>query len=403
MRRSVIVTALVATLVGATLALATPPGPVGAGDQAPSPRGIGHAGLGPLAPPDRAGPWLVGLTTVEMSDPSRDGRTLAVDLWYPVDEGREAPTASLDLLVTHFELPGVLADADAAAGRFPLMVFSHGNGGVRFQSWFLMQALASHGFVVAAPDHTGNTAFDSLFGTSDPAGVVARNRPLDVSFVIDEVLAQNDRAGGRLTDRIDPERIAVGGHSFGGFTALAVAGGFGEVPADPRVEAVVPIAAAAMLLSDAELAAVDVPTLLLSGTSDTTVPLVPTITRAWDLVSGRPAYRADVHAGGHSSFTNACDLHDALADAGLPPELLGFLAGAAAEACGPDLLPVDEAHRLTTLYTVAFLQSTVGEDPRYRRYLTPGRVARDGLAVDWYAAHGAPRTTGGHGAPDVAA
>lgn len=395
MRRPAIVTALVSALVGATLAVAAPSLPAGAGDRPASPPGHRHATSGPLAAPDRAGPWQAGLTTVQMSDTSRGDRTLTVDLWYPVDEGVEAPTATLDLLVTELELPGVLADADAAAGPFPLVVFSHGSGGVRFQSWFLMQALASHGFVVAAPDHAGNTALDSLFGTTDPILEVARNRPRDVSFVIDEVLALGDHSDGRLAGRVDGARIAVAGHSFGGFTALAIAGGFGDIPADPRVDAVVPIAAAAMLLSDAELAAVDVPTLLLSATSDTTVPLVPTITRAWDLISGRPAYRADLRSAGHSSFTNACDLHDALAAAGLPPDLLEFLADSAADACGPDLLPVGEAHRLTTLYTVAFLQSTVGDDARYRRYLTPGHAVRHDLAVDWYAAHGA-RVPAGH-------
>src|ERR687891_1264094 len=151
------VAAAVALLLGAF-------GPVGAGADAAS----------VPAPPDGPGRHAVGLSTVQMMDPARGGRTLTVDIWYPADPGSDAPTAELDLLLTRLELPGVLADPPAARGSFPLVIFSHGNGGVRFQSWFLMQALASHGFVVAAPDHAGNTALDAIAGTSDPLQHTAR-------------------------------------------------------------------------------------------------------------------------------------------------------------------------------------------------------------------------------------
>ena len=47
-------------------------------------------------------------------------------------------------------------------GPHPLIVFSHGNSGFRRQSTFLTTHLASRGFVVAAPDHTGNTLFEMV-------------------------------------------------------------------------------------------------------------------------------------------------------------------------------------------------------------------------------------------------
>ena len=121
--------------------------------------------------------------------------------------------------------------------RYPLVVFSHGSGGVRFQSWFLLQALASHGYVVVAPDHAGNTALDQLLGTADPFPVVAANRPRDVSFAIDEVLARAADPSDPLAGAVDPSRVAVVGHSFGGFTALAVAGGYDGWGPDERVDA----------------------------------------------------------------------------------------------------------------------------------------------------------------------
>jgi predicted dienelactone hydrolase len=107
---------------------------------------------------------------VEMVDPARGDRTLTVDIWYPAARRSHAETATLDLTladlaIAEVELPGVLAEPAPARGSFPLVVFSHGHGGVRFQSWFLMRALASHGFVVAAPDHAGDARYARYLST----------------------------------------------------------------------------------------------------------------------------------------------------------------------------------------------------------------------------------------------
>ena len=353
---------------------------------------VAPAGAAPPAPPDGIGPWDVGYVTVEMVDPSRDDRTLPVDVWYPVDaEDAVAPPAELDLFVTTLALDHAQADPDpSAAGRFPLVVFSHGSGGFRAQSWTLLESLASQGFVVVAPDHVGNTALDDLFGTRDPSEVIAANRPRDISFVIDEVAGWAADPTSRYGAVIDPQRIGVAGHSFGGFTALAVAGGFDDYTADPRVDAIMPIAAAAGGLSDDELAAISVPTFLLSGTDDVTVPLANTV-RAWGLISTKEAYRADVIAGGHNSFTNVCDLVGILIDAGLPPVLLDFLIASAEEGCSPDLIDIDEAQRIQVLYATSFFRSTLGPDSRYQQYLTPRYADRADLDVDWFSRRGPQR------------
>jgi len=375
MRRFVVTLGAVATTVALLLGAA---GPVGADAEAGSvPR---HASR--PAQPDGPGRYAMGLSTVQMVDPARAGRTLTVDIWYPADRRSDAPTAELDLLLTRLELPGVLADPPAVRGSFPLVVFSHGNGGVRFQSWFLMQALASHGFVVAAPDHAGNTALDIIGGTADPIGVAANNRPRDVSFVIDQMLARDRDPASPLHRHIDERDIAVAGHSFGGFTALAAAGGFGDYRPDPRVDAIVPIAAATFGLTDQQLAAIDVPTLLIGGMSDTTVPIEPGIVHAWDLISGRPEYRVDMLSAGHNSFTNVCDIRDAYVAAGVGEPILGFVEDQADEGCAPELLPVDEAHRVTDLYVVSFLTEELQHNRRYARYLTTRYAERRDLPVE---------------------
>ena len=365
---------LVSLLALASVALAPLASPAGAVDTADPP------GRTPLA---AEGPHGVGLTTFAAADPSRPGRSLTIDVWYPTEPGTPSGSpASLDVLVTDIPLPGVRRDSGVDPGaRYPLVVFSHGSGGVRFQSWFLLQALASHGYVVVAPDHAGNTALDQLSGTADPFPVVAANRPRDVSFAIDEVLARATDPSDLLAGAVDPSRIAVVGHSFGGFTALAVAGGYDGWGPDERVDAIVPIAAASGLLDDAELRNVDVPTLLLAGTSDETVPLAAAAERPWDEIDGSPSWRVDVHRAGHNSFTNVCDLYEALVDAGLPPELLAFLASSAEEGCAPSLIPIEEAHRLSVQYTLAFLRTTIGHDARWQRYLAPQWAARQELPV----------------------
>jgi hypothetical protein len=76
-----------------------------------------------------------------------------------------------------------------------------------------------------------------------------------------------------------------------------------------------------------------------------------------------------------------CDLLDALLDAGLPPALLAFLVDSAAEGCAPSLIPIEDAHRLTVQYSLAFLRTTIGHDSRWRHYLSPQWAERNGLPV----------------------
>ncbi len=88
------------------------------------------------------------------------------------------------------------------------------------------QHLASHGYVVALPQHIGSDAQHQqafLKGLSRQVFLVDEfiNRPLDISYVIDTLERRNlDQYNGRLA----LDKVGVFGHSFGGYTALAVAG-----------------------------------------------------------------------------------------------------------------------------------------------------------------------------------
>lgn len=355
--------------------------------------------------PDGPGPYAVGYTTFDARDESR-GRTLPVHVWYPVlpSEAVGAPPAVYGVLILGLESPVAVADAPVARrGLFPLVVFSHGNGGIGIQSFFLTERLASHGFVVVAPDHVGNTLLDAIFGDLGQAEILqsALDRPRDVSFLIDTMIERTFAPGDRFHLAVNPFRIGVAGHSFGGFTALAAAAGFGAeaaggfglevpedfepIPPDPRVRAIVPIAPASSPLGDGELAGIRVPTLLVGGTRDRTTPLVPEVTRPYETIRARPLYRADLRGAAHFSFTNVCDLIALALDAGLPPSLIeDLVTGANEEGCAPDLLPVAEAHRLTNRVTVAFLRRHLAGDLRYEPHLQPARLERSEPDLDFF-------------------
>jgi predicted dienelactone hydrolase len=350
-----------------------------------------------LAPaPDLPGPHPVGRITLNLADPARGNRPVTVDVWYPVDPAdAHGPRTRYALpLLGGVDSERALAGPPASPhGPFPLVVFSHGNFGIRFQSYFLAEALASHGFVVASPDHYGNTLIDGLGNPSvTPERLVqfAVDRVLDVRFVIDRMLAKSADPQDAFARRVDPSRIGVSGHSFGGFTTLAIAGGFGEfqdprfpiftsIPRDPRVKAIVPLSPASGFLTDGELASITIPTMILCGTDDRTTPFDPQSTRPFAAISSRYDYRSWLERAGHFSFTNICDLGRVLENLGIPKES----APGWDEGCTPDLLPIDTAHRLTNLYVVAFFQRHLRHDLRYDPWLSAPYASRYEPEVDF--------------------
>src|SRR5215468_9770434 len=140
--------------------------------------------------PAKPGPFVVGVKTLTLADPLRPGRMLTTEVWYPADDSARGKPGtgysvelkdianmlgvpipfdigSIELQHTDAVRDAPRAPIDPAAG---LVVFSHGFRGMRWQSTFLTVAMASHGYVVAAPDHQGNTMFD---GSATPEQAAA--------------------------------------------------------------------------------------------------------------------------------------------------------------------------------------------------------------------------------------
>ncbi len=242
--------------------------------------------------PFARGPHPVGVRTLSLHDGARDGRSLPVEVWYPATDAHAGADVAAATRDTYDVLPGfppvsqdAVRDAAPRPGSYPLVAFSHGFGGHRRQTTFLCTHLASHGYVVAACDHTGNTLLDAVQfamavrsgapipGTATMLRDFISTRPADVVVVLDQLL---DGVAPDLRPLIDPERIGMTGHSFGGWTTLMV------TARDCRIRAALPLAPAGgatwMPAEDLQ-AALDfdwgreVPTLFLVADRDTLLPL----------------------------------------------------------------------------------------------------------------------------------
>jgi dienelactone hydrolase len=147
-----------------------------------------------LAAPDPTlpGNLAVGVTTVEAVDGSRGNRTLPTEIWYPARR------------------PG--RDAVPLRRRYPLVLIAHGFCGSRLFYDYLATHLASHGFVIAAPDFTGVTR-----AACDAGQVTATIDDLarDLSFVGREL---HDGAGplGIWARHVRGTRTGLVGNSLGG-------------------------------------------------------------------------------------------------------------------------------------------------------------------------------------------
>jgi len=204
----------------------------------------------------------------------------------------------------------VATDGPVEGERLPLVVISHGTGGSPWTYRGLAAHLARAGFVVALPEHPGNNRSDnSLAGTA----VNLENRPRHVRLVLDALFAD-----AQLGQRLLPDGVGVVGHSMGGYTALAVAGGRpsafpNETPdgqarvvpvvRDARVRALVLLAPASpWFMAEGALADVDVPILMRTAERDEHTPAM----HAEIILQGLPHPRRIDHRvvpnAGHFSF-----------------------------------------------------------------------------------------------------
>ncbi len=229
--------------------------------------------------PDTTGPYAVGTTSfywvdqdrleayspdpdLVYADPPSESRQVMVQVWYPATAGQDGePTPYLpdgvidaQALATSFGFPAFflnhfqhattngLLNAPIATcfEQWPVLVFSHGWNGMRYQNTAQMEALASHGYIVFAPEHAygavvtvypdGTRIYNKdgalPSGVSDEeydaaAYILGQSWVGDLVFTLDQVeRLQSGEMPSIFQGHLDTNRIGMFGHSTGGGAVL---------------------------------------------------------------------------------------------------------------------------------------------------------------------------------------
>lgn len=164
--------------------------------------------LGACAMPARA--EGIGLRMIETREPTTDTVVPAAVMYPSADAGADARTQLGPYAIA------AQRDAAVAGGRHPLILLSHGSGGSMFGHHDLAEALARRGYIVAMPEHAGDSHSDRSGFATDR---VLLGRAWQASAAISAVLTDP-----RFASHVDPGRIGAAGLSAGGYTALLLLG-----------------------------------------------------------------------------------------------------------------------------------------------------------------------------------
>lgn len=190
----------------------------------------------------------------------------------------------------------------------PVVVFSHGVGLCATQARFLTQALAKAGYLVIAPNHSDSSC-DQEASLPDPTALKPalmwsdrdyRDRADDVRNVVAAL-----RSDARFTDRADMTRLALAGHSLGGYTVLGL-GGAWPTWTLPGVRAILALSPySAPFRAKQGLRKLHAPVMYQGGTLDLVfTPPLRSKGGAFDL-SPPPKYYVEIEGAAHFAWTDS--------------------------------------------------------------------------------------------------
>ena len=316
----------------------------------------------PLEP----GPFGVGVRTLEVPDADR-ARVFPCELWYPAASRPPGEAAGKPTV------PAEQRGAPAVAGLHPLVIFSHFSGGGRRTATYLTTHLASHGYAVAAMDHSevvapelGPSPDESPADRARRIDAIMASRVPDVRVVL-SALTGPHRPDGAEGIGVSPELIGVAGHSFGGWTALAAP------EQESRVRAVVALAPGG---SSRPLPGVlpltlafgwehVVPVLILTGDCDVPVPL----DGVQDIYARAPEPKRMfvLRRADHQHFADSVETsHEALRAMTLPGDA-GWMTAAMLPVS--ELCPGEHGHLFARGLTLAHLDSALRGDALAQEFL----------------------------------
>ncbi len=280
--------------------------------------------------PYGAGAQVIHLVKDSVANPGQE-RDLDTVVWYPTAPGAGPIDSGYGAVLD--------APVDLTNAPYPILMFSHGSCGYPQQSVFLTAYLATYGFVVVAPPHPGNTIFEfPSCGTPTAQLASFQERPNDIIFALDSMLEANGDSQSPFFGVIDPQRIGMSGHSFGGLTTYLV------TAQDDRFR--VALAFAPAVGANQTL---KVPSLTMLGQIDSVVN-VPAIRAAYE-GSLPPKYLVEIGSAGHFAWSDGC----------FP----------SADCMPPATLTQDEAHAAVKRWVLPFLEKYLAGDPGFEPFLTP--------------------------------
>jgi predicted dienelactone hydrolase len=155
----------------------------------------------------------VGVQQITAFSEERGGN-VDVTIWYPADAGGKPVTLGESAF---FVGTDAMLEAPISAGKYPLIVLSHGaglGGNPQAMSW-IATPLAQQGYIVAAPTHPGNKGANRSAAETMKLWL----RPADISATLDAVEQQP-----LFENHLEDGRVGALGLSMGGNTVLALAG-----------------------------------------------------------------------------------------------------------------------------------------------------------------------------------
>jgi len=351
------------------------------------------------------GPYAVGHVGYALADATLYPRTVMAGVWYPVDPATltsATPPASYPFDEWTNQLPVSISKdweplgyasayeqpAPSRSGPFPLVMFSPGFKQNIWEYLYIGPRLASYGFVVAIISHDGDGQYPWIPSVDVS---VLFHRPRDAAFAITELLQKSSSPDQLLYGLVDASKIAMSGHSLGGYATLALAGGddyicetqpavdggqpqqvCDPVPIDQRIKAIVPLDGSSWALRWNEMARIAVPSLILGETFEHMISFMGGSpddalgsARAHAAINRSDSHRVDLLMANHISFSNRCDGFSVMANLGVDASTLVNIFGSdfftSSTRCGSDTgfdpTTNPASHQLVTTYMLAFLNT----------------------------------------------
>jgi predicted dienelactone hydrolase len=213
------------------------------------------------------------------------------------------------------------------AGKYPVIIFSHGAGGSDTCCEALTRHWATYGYITLQPIHEDsvvqrhssgdeNARFPQAIREALKNPALWESRPRDISFLLDSLAGLQKRVAG-LNGKIDTSRIGVAGHSIGAYTAEATGGALVDLPdrpgqnfSDARAKAILclsPQGPGQFGLTAHSFSNVSLPFMGITGSLDNSGPLANAAWHKIPFERSQPGdkYEVFIQGASHMSFVTA--------------------------------------------------------------------------------------------------